>query len=321
MKKLNNKILITGGAGYIGQNLVNYLIRKKYQVSVVDNLSTSSPIEKNIKKKIKFYKVDLADKDKAKNFFNKKNFDIIIHLAAFSGVHEFNKNLLKSFSNNILSTKNLVTFGFEKENTKLIFASSAAVYGKVSSKKIDESHSCNPVNYYGLSKLACESIIKNAFKVKKNPFAILRYFNVVGSIIDYKIKKKINSLMDVIKKGVNKKIYKININGKNFKTKDGTPERDFIHVNDLCRIHEKTFQYLFKKKYILINCGSGVRYSVLNIISAFEKKMKKKFKLTYKIKNIDETETICADINLLKKLLKIDIKKTKLNDLLKEYFN
>ena len=321
MKKLNNKILITGGAGYIGQNLVNYLIRKKYQVSVVDNLSTSSPIEKNIKKKIKFYKVDLADKDKAKNFFNKKNFDIIIHLAAFSGVHEFNKNLLKSFSNNILSTKNLVTFGFEKENTKLIFASSAAVYGKVSSKKIDESHSCNPVNYYGLSKLACESIIKNAFKVKKNPFAILRYFNVVGSIIDYKIKKKINSLMDVIKKGVNKKIYKININGKNFKTKDGTPERDFIHVNDLCRIHEKTFQYLFKKKYILINCGSGVRYSVLNIISAFEKKMKKKVKPTYKIKNIDEKETKSADFNILKKLLKIDIKKTKLNDLLKEYFN
>jgi UDP-glucose 4-epimerase len=320
MKKLNNKILITGGAGYIGQNLVSYLEKKKYQISIIDNLSTSNSINKNIKKKIKFYKLDLVETNRVKNFFKKKNFDLIIHLAAFSGVHEFNKNLLKSFNNNIVATRNLVNFGFKKENTKLIFASSAAVYGKVSSNKISENHNLNPANYYGLSKLACENIINNTFKSKKNHYAILRYFNVVGSIIDYKIIKKINSLMDVIKKNINKKTYKININGKNFNTKDGTPERDFIHVNDLCKIHEKTFKFLLKKRHILINCGSGVRYSVLAVIREFEKKLKKKFKLTYKIKNTDETQTICADINSLKKLLKIDIEKKNINDLLKEYF-
>ena len=320
MKKLNNKILITGGAGYIGQNLVSYLEKKKYQISIIDNLSTSNSINKNIKKKIKFYKLDLVETNRVKNFFKKKNFDLIIHLAAFSGVHEFNKNLLKSFNNNIVATRNLVNFGFKKENTKLIFASSAAVYGKVSSNKISENHNLNPANYYGLSKLACENIINNTFKSKKNHYAILRYFNVVGSIIDYKIIKKINSLMDVIKKNINKKTYKININGKNFNTKDGTPERDFIHVNDLCKIHEKTFKFLLKKRHILINCGSGVRYSVLAVIREFEKKLKKKFKLTYKIKNTDETQTICADINSLKKLIKIDIEKKNINDLLKEYF-
>ena len=321
MFKNTKNILITGGAGYIGQNLTSFFIKERFKkISIIDNLSTSKKVNKKIKKYINFYNIDLTNKKKMDSFFKKKNFDLIIHLAAFSGVHEFNKNLLKSFNNNIVATRNLVNFGFKKENTKLIFASSAAVYGKVSSNKISENHNLNPANYYGLSKLACENIINNTFKSKKNHYAILRYFNVVGSIIDYKIIKKINSLMDVIKKNINKKTYKININGKNFNTKDGTPERDFIHVNDLCKIHEKTFKFLLKKRHILINCGSGVRYSVLAVIREFEKKLKKKFKLTYKIKNTDETQTICADINSLKKLLKIDIEKKNINDLLKEYF-
>ena len=319
MKKLNNKILITGGAGYIGQNLVNYLIRKKYQVSVVDNLSTSGPIEKNIKKKIKFYKIDLVDKNKVKNFFSKKNFDIIIHLAAFSGVHEFDKNLLKSFNNNILATKNLVNFGFKKENTKLIFASSAAVYGKVSSNKINESHNCNPANYYGLSKLVCENIIKNAFKLKKNHYAILRYFNVVGSIHNFKIMKKINSLFDIVYFSIKKKKYKININGNSKDTRDGTPERDFIHIMDLCEIHNKTVNYLNKNKRIVVNCGSGIKYSVLEVVKAFEKKIKRKFKITYKVTNPDETQTICSNIRLAKNVLQANIANKKIDNLIKSY--
>ena len=319
MKKRNKKILITGGAGYIGQNLVSFFLQKCYQICVIDNLSTSESLKNNIKKKIKFYKIDLTEENKVKSFFKKRNFDLIIHLAAFSGVQEFNRNVLKSFNNNVLATKNLINFGFQKKNTKLIFASSAAVYGKVTREKINEGNVCRPANYYGLSKLACENIINSGLQNKKNRFAILRYFNVVGSLLNFKINKKIYSLFDIVNNNIKKKKFKININGKKFNTKDGTPERDFIHIKDLCEIHHKINDFLNKNNKILLNCGSGKRYSVLQIIRAFEKKIKKKFSISYKITNFDETQTICSDISLLRNLLKMDIKKKEINDLIKDY--
>ena len=147
MKKRNKKILITGGAGYIGQNLVSFFLQKCYQICVIDNLSTSESLKNNIKKKIKFYKIDLTKESKVKFFFRKKNFDLIIHLAAFSGVGEFNKNILKSFNNNVLATKNLINFAFNKNKTKLIFASSAAVYGETPKGKISESYICNNTRF------------------------------------------------------------------------------------------------------------------------------------------------------------------------------
>ena len=319
MKKLNKKVLITGGAGYIGQNLISYFLDDKYQIYVIDNLSTSTSINKKIKKKINFYKIDLTKEEQVKKFFKNKNFDLIIHLAAFSGVQEFNKNVIKSFNNNILSTKNLVRFAFEKAKTKLIFSSSAAVYGRVSRTKITEFRSKKPVNYYGLSKLVCENIIENSLKNKKNNYAILRYFNVVGSIVDFKIKKKVNALFDIIFNSIKNKKYKININGRNFNTKDGTPERDFIHISELCKIHENVYKYLKINRKIVLNCGSGIRHSVLSVVREFEKKINRKFNISYKITNFDETKTICADITLLKKLLKMDIQKKNLRDFINDY--
>ena len=319
MKKNNKKILITGGAGYIGQNLISFFIKKKYKIFVIDNLSTSLKLHKNLRKNVSFYKIDLTIENRVKAFFKNKSFDLIIHLAAFSGVQEFNKNVLKSFNNNVLSTKNLVNFGFRKRSTKLIFSSSAAVYGKVSRKQITETDKCDPVNYYGISKLACENIINQEFQKRENHYAILRYFNVVGSIVDFKIKKRIYSLLDVLSSVVQKKKYKININGKNFDTKDGTPERDFIHISNLCNIHEKTYKYLKKNKKIVLNCGSGTRYSVLAIVKAFEKKINKKFRISYKITNSNETQTICANISKILNLLKINIKKKKINDFIQDY--
>ena len=277
----------------------------------------------NISKSIKsqFNHMRINDNELYPSFFKHRNFDLIIHLAAFSGVQEFNKNVLKSFNNNVLATKNLVQFAFQKPKTKLIFSSSAAIYGKVSKKKISETDLCRPANYYGLSKLACENIINNELKSKKNNYAILRYFNVVGSIVDFKIKKKIHSLYDIISKNIHKKKYKVNINGFNLDTKDGTPERDFIHISDLCKIHEKTYKYLKKNKKVVINCGSGKRYSVLSIVKAFEKKIKRKFRISYRIKNQDEIQTICANISSLKNILRVNNEKTKINDLIKDYLS
>lgn len=319
MKKQNKKILVTGGAGYIGLNLISFFLKKKWKIHVIDNLSTSEPINKSIKKKINFYKIDLTQENSVKSFFANKKFDLIIHLAAFSGVGEFNKNVLKSFNNNVLATKNLVNYAFNEKNTKLIFASSAAVYGETSKDKISENYICKPLNYYGLSKLVCENIINNVLKEKKNNYAILRYFNVVGSVTDFKIKKKINSLFDIIGNNIRKKKYKININGKNLNTSDGTPERDFIHVHDLCRIHQRIFNYLNKNNRVVVNCGSGKRYSVDKVIRSFEKSINKKFKITYKVINSNETQTICANNDLLRNLLKITIYKNKISDYVKDY--
>ena len=319
MRKLNKKVLITGGAGYIGQNLISFFLKNKHDIYVIDNFSTSRPIKNDIKKKITFHKINLAEENEAKTFFKNRNFDLIIHLAAYSGVQEFNKNVKKYFNNNILTTKNLLRFAFKKENTKLIFSSSASVYGKVKREKISENNPCQPVNYYGISKLACENIINNELKDKKNSYAILRYFNVVGSIVNFKVSRKVNSLFDVISKNIKNKKYRININGKNFSTKDGTPERDFIHIYDLCAIHKKVYEHLQKNKKIILNCGSGIRYSVLNVVKAFEKKINRKFHITHKLVNPDETQTICADIALLKSLFKIDLKKKEINNLIKDY--
>ena len=317
--KNNNKILITGGAGYIGQNLINYFLKDKWKISVIDNLSTSKEINPNLKKEISFYNINLVKEKKVRQFFEKNSFDLIIHLAAFSGVKEFNKNVMRSFNNNVLATKNLVLYGFKNNHTKLIFASSAAVYGRVSEKKVTESNICRPANYYGISKLACENIINNQLKNKKIHYAILRYFNVVGTILNFKTEKKIHSLLDIIAKNIKKKKYKIDINGNKLNTKDGTPERDFIHISDLCKIHEKTYKYLSKNKKVVINCGSGKRYSVLKIVRAFEKKIRKKFRISYKLMNPNETQTICANIGLLKSLFKINLEKKGINSLIKDY--
>ena len=125
--------------------------------------------------------------------------------------------------------------------------------------------------------------------------------------------------MDVISKKIKSEDYKININGNSFNTVDGTPERDFIHVMDLCKIHEKTYKYLKNNGKIVINCGSGVRYSVLKIVRGFEKKINKKFKISYKIFNKNETQTICSNNKNLKNLLKTKIEKKGLNQLIKDY--
>jgi UDP-glucose 4-epimerase len=321
MGKSNKKILITGGAGYVGQNLISFFLKDKWNIYVIDNLSTSRPLNKKIKNRINFYKIDLTKEEKVKTFFRKRNFDLIIHLAAFSGVQEFNKNFLKNFNNNVLATKNLIRFGFNKKYTKLIFASSAAVYGNISRDKVkvDENTQCNPVNYYGLSKYTCENIIQNQLDNKKIHYAILRYFNVVGTIVEFKVEKKIHSLLDIISNNIKKDKYEVNINGNNLNTKDGTPERDFIHIHDLCRIHKKIYFYLNKNKKATFNCGSGVKYSVLQIVRKFEKSINQKFRISYKNNNPNETQTICSNINLLKKLLKINIKKNKISDFIKDY--
>ena len=130
MKKFGKKILITGGAGYIGQNLISFFLKDNYNIYVIDNLSTSKPINHNIKKCINFYKIDLTKEKMVKNFFKEKNFDLIIHLAAISGIREFNKNSSKNFNNNVLATKNLIRYGFENNSIRYALVRKIWIYDR-----------------------------------------------------------------------------------------------------------------------------------------------------------------------------------------------
>ena len=163
-----------------------------------------------------------------------------------------------------------------------------------------------------LSDKAVRDLFINKWDSKKN---IINKNGRSSKLIPNIPKPKLGSIK--VEKAIRKP--KININGRDLNTKDGTPERDFIHIEDLCKIHEKAYKYLITNKKIILNCGSGVRYSVLRVIKAYEKKIKKKFRITYKIVNPDETQTICSNVNQIKNLLKMSIEKKEINDLIKDY--
>ena len=305
------KVLITGGAGYIGSVLTGYLIKKKFKVYIIDNFSTSHKI--NTHKKSKLIKKDIRDTNFLTKFLIKNKIKNVIHLAAKMSNHESTINPLKYYDNNINGTFSVVIACNRAKVRNLVFSSSCAVYGTNQTKNIAENHPLKPVAPYGLSKILSEEIIThNRNKLLK--FAILRYFNVIGA--DYDNKKgqvlKNNQLFQNISLSIiNKK--KFIVYGNKFSTRDGYAIRDFIDVNDLADLHYKFLAYIDKKnKNILVNCGYGKGYSVMEVIKKFEKITKKK--LNYKIANIRSGD-IPYSVSNIKKLNKTLNWKPKFSDI------
>jgi len=257
-------ILITGGAGYIGSNVAELLIKKKYKVFIIDNLSTG--FRRLINKRAKFLKIDLKEKNKVRNLIKDRNIDSVVHLAALLDVNESQKKPKKYFQNNVIGTKNLVNACLNSSVKNFIFSSTAAVY-KDGIYKVNEKSPVKPKSNYGKGKLKAEKIIKSKFLKNKINFAILRYFNVCGSSKSNKY-GQINSY-DLLFKNLAKNSLKknpiISIYGNDYKTRDKTCIRDFIHVSDLADIHLKVLTKINRvNKSILINCGYGVGRSVLH---------------------------------------------------------
>ncbi len=298
------KILITGGAGYIGSHIVEELIKSKEKVFIIDNLSTGH--KKLINKKAIFFKCDINDIKKVQNIIKKNKITSIIHLAASLSVGESQKNPKKYKKNNIVGTKNLVKIAIKYKIKNFIFSSTCAVY-KDKLKIVKENSALNPKSNYGKTKLAGEKIISNFFNKKKVNYAILRFFNVAGASKSGNIGQitRGDQLFKNLALAAKKQNPTINVYGNNYNTPDGTCIRDYIHVSDIAKIHIKALKNIKnKKKSIVLNCGYGKGISVLEAINEFQKQMKKNFKINFRKKRKGDMEQIIANNRKIKSILK-----------------
>ena len=317
---MKEKILITGGAGYIGSQISYCLSDLGYETVIVENLSTGN--KKLINPNSIFYNLDILNTKKISKIIKSYNIKTIFHMAASLSVEESMRNEKKYYINNVEGTKSLLE-GANKNIENFIFSSTCAVYGNSKNSKVKEISRINPNSVYGKTKYLSELLITKYSKKNNFKTAIIRYFNVAGS--DPKLRSGcINKNDQLIKNLVSrykKKKYSIDVYGGDYKTKDGTCVRDYIHVYDLARIHIESMNYLINnKKSLLMNCGYGKGYSVLEVIKTFEKISNKKFSISFKNKREGDVSEIISDNSYFKKKLKIKYK-NKLEDILKSSLN
>ena len=315
-------ILITGGAGYIGSHITELLIKdKSNKVIILDNLITGHKIL--INKKVKFIKGDIKDKKKLSKIIKEYKINSIIHLAAHLNVSEAEKNKNKYYKNNVIGTKNLIE-ACNKTNVKnIIFSSSCSVYGNIIGS-VSERKKLNPQGYYAYTKYKGEELIKKFSSKYKYKYGILRYFNVAGASPSGKIGEIETSYGHLIKNLAIQSLKKkpvIAIYGNDYNTKDGTCVRDYIHVSDLADIHIKCLNYINKEsKSLILNCGYGKGYSVLDIINVF-KKINKKLKTNFTKKRSGDIAQVYADTKKFKKILKWKPKYNNIKQILKSAFS
>ena len=276
-------VLLTGGAGYIGSHVANYLLDKGLKVTIIDNLTTGN--KRIVPKQSKLHICDISDEKKVTEIIKKNNFDIVMHFAGLVRVDESIKNPKKYKNVNFQKGKAFLKTCFQNNLNKIIFSSTASVYGNNGSKKINEKDKLDPMNPYAKSKLNLEKFIIEKSKLNKIQYIILRYFNVAGA--DKKLRsgliaKSSTNLIKVICEVAVGKRKKFKINGNDYNTKDGTTVRDFIHVSDLAEMHLIAAEDLINKKGIeVFNCGYGVGYSVQDIINTMNKILKSKINFEY----------------------------------------
>ena len=269
---MNFRILITGGAGYIGSHVAHLLIDKGHAVTIIDSLITGN--KKLVPKKAKLYVCDIADKLKVSEIINQEKFDLVMHFAGLIRVDESIKKPKKYINYNYRKSKIFFNICFKNKLQNLIFSSTASVYGNVKNKA-SENDKKNPLNPYALSKLKTEKFIVQQSKKKSISYMILRYFNVAGADKRLRtglISKYSTHLIKVACEVAIGKRNKLIINGDDYDTADGTTIRDYIHVSDLAEIHYICAKNLIEnKKSKIFNCGYGKGISVKEIIKSLNK--------------------------------------------------
>lgn len=275
------KILVTGGAGYIGSHTCVELLEAGYEVIVVDNLANSKKealkrVEEITGKKVTFFEVDLLEHEKLEFIFSEHPIEAVIHFAGYKAVGESVSKPLSYYHNNITGTLHLCE-AMKKYGVKnLVFSSSATVYGDPETVPIKEDFPLSATNPYGRTKLFIEEILRDLHVSDSSwNLALLRYFNPVGAHPSGKIGEDPNdipnNLMPYISQVAVGKLEKLSVFGDDYPTEDGTGVRDYIHVVDLAVGHLKALEALEKNPGLLTyNLGTGKGYSVLEVVNAFE---------------------------------------------------
>ena len=274
-------ILVTGGCGYIGSHTTLELLNKGYDVVVVDNFSNSSyesirRVQQITGKEVTFYEADIRNGEQMENIFKAHKFDAVIHFAAFKAVGESNRMPLKYYENNISGTVELLKIMDKYNVKKIIFSSSATVYGEPERLPLDENCRLSTTNPYGSTKLMMEMIMQDLYKSDKEwNIILLRYFNPVGAhesgLIGEDPKGIPNNLMPFVAQVASGRHTHINVFGNDYDTPDGTGVRDYIHVVDLALGHIAAIEQCNDAGVHIYNLGTGRGYSVLEMIKAFEK--------------------------------------------------
>ena len=266
------KVLLTGGAGYIGSHVALNLIEQGHNVHIIDNLSTGN--SNLIPNKAEFSNCNIADTLQIEGILKKYSFDIVMHFAGYIQVEESVNFPEKYFENNTNNAINFFKICKDSSLNKIIFSSTASVYGnQVGKSFFSEEDKLNPQNPYAESKMKTEEFLKNNSNDFK--YIILRYFNVAGADLSQRtgqISKKSTHLIKVLSELVVGKRDYVEVFGSDYNTPDGTAIRDYIHVSDLADIHVEVAKYLIRNNNSeIFNCGYGIGYSVLDVINSLNK--------------------------------------------------
>ena len=307
-------ILVTGGAGYIGSHACRKLLKKAHNVYLVDNFSHSKLEQLSgittgtCSPQIDYYFIDLADHRMIKylsHLIQSKEIDVIMHFASFIEVGESVTDPLKYYSNNVPSMITLLKAMEDTKCNKIIFSSTAAVYGNPVSDKITEDHPTNPINPYGRTKLYAENILKDVVSLGKIGAVVFRYFNVAGVTPDgclHECHEPETHLIPKIFQAAkeNKPIW---IYGEDFPTEDGTCIRDYVHVDDLIDAHILGINSIIPGQIQTYNIGSQTGYSVKEVICAVEKRLGKKLDVRIGERRAGDPSKLVADSSLIQEKL------------------
>ena len=289
------KVLVIGGAGYIGSHVVKELMNKGHKVTVFDNIS--SGLLQNLFKENDFIAGNILHPEDLDKAFE-RGFDAFIHLAAFKAAGESMTNPEKYSVNNITGTLNILNSAVAHNCKHMVFSSSAAVFGEPQYLPIDESHPKNPENYYGYTKLSIEQFMDWYDKLRGLKFAALRYFNAAGYDVDgvlYGLEQNPANLLPIIMEVACGMREKMKIFGNDYDTRDGTCIRDYVHVTDLAIAHVKALEYITKNNESLkVNLGSENGTTVTEMVDAARRITGKEIKADYVERRLGDPASLVA---------------------------
>ena len=315
------KVLVTGGAGYIGSHVVLDLIDAGHDVVILDDMSLGCV--ENIHDKAEFVEGSTLDEAMLDEVLA-KNMDAVVHLAAFKAAGESMTNPEKYSRNNLNGTTNVLNAMMKYNVMTFVFSSTAAVYGYPEYLPVDEAHPLKPINYYGYTKLAIEDMLKWYGELKGLKFAALRYFNAAGYDVNgklYGLEQNPQNLLPIVMEVASGVRKSMDIFGDDYETSDGTGIRDYIHVNDLASAHVSAMEYLQENDSLTVNLATGEGYSVMDVIKEAESISGHAINYNIVDRRPGDSAELIATSKQANKLLNWTPKYSDLNTILKSMWN